>query len=83
MTAATDRGKMKTDENLLRRAASRQGLILSKTRRRDPRAIDFGRYALLDRSSGAPVHPDGAISVFALTIDDVRERIATPEETPK
>ncbi|MGC4891060.1 hypothetical protein [Micromonospora sp. DT227] len=36
----------KVRENRLRRAAARQGLALSRSRRRDPRALDFGRYWL-------------------------------------
>ncbi|GAB3454033.1 hypothetical protein AB1207_01235 [Kineococcus endophyticus] len=33
----------KVRDNRLRRAASRQGLTIIKNRRRDPRALDFGR----------------------------------------
>jgi hypothetical protein len=36
----------KVRENRARRAASRQGLALTKSRRRDPRAIDHGLYWL-------------------------------------
>ncbi len=35
-------------ENRLRRAARRQGLHLEKSRTRDPRASDYGKYWLLD-----------------------------------
>jgi hypothetical protein len=34
-------------ENRLRRMAKRQGLVLEKSRRRDPRAIDYGVYRLV------------------------------------
>jgi len=34
----------KIRENRLRRAAQRQGLALTKSRRRDPRATDYGMY---------------------------------------
>lgn len=37
----------KVRENLLRRMADRQGLSLVKSRRRDPRALDYGRYRLV------------------------------------
>jgi hypothetical protein len=37
----------KVRENLLRRMADRQGLALVKSRRRDPRALDYGRYRLV------------------------------------
>ena len=38
---------MKVRENLLRRMAERQGFVLEKSRRRDPKAKDFGMYRLL------------------------------------
>ena len=38
----------KVTRNRLRRAAQRQGLKLTKSRRRDPRALDYARYWLLD-----------------------------------
>jgi hypothetical protein len=41
------------DENRVRRMAKRQGLVLVKSRRRDPRAFDFGGYGLRDpRTNG-------------------------------
>jgi len=51
----------RTRENRLRRAAQRQGLRLSRSRRRDPRALDFGIYTLLD----------GTTVVASGTLDDV------------
>jgi hypothetical protein len=41
----------KAHEDRLRRAAERQGLKLEKTRRRNPRAVDFGRFRLIDAAS--------------------------------
>lgn len=38
----------KIRENRLRRMAQRQGLRLEKSRRRDPRALDYGGYWLID-----------------------------------
>ena len=38
-------------ENRLRRMAKRQGLRLEKSRRRDPRALDYGGYWLIDGPS--------------------------------
>lgn len=38
----------KVRENRLRRMAERQGKLLRKSRRRDPRAIDFGTWSLVD-----------------------------------
>jgi hypothetical protein len=37
-------------ENRLRRMAKRHGLELVKSRRRDPRALDFGTYQLVGAS---------------------------------
>lgn len=37
----------KVHENLLRRMAARQGLTLRKSRRRDPLALDYGAYWLV------------------------------------
>lgn len=39
-------GQLKALENRMRRVAERQGLTLTKSRRRDPRAIGFGTYTL-------------------------------------
>ncbi|MGI8681150.1 MAG: hypothetical protein ACR2JO_03250 [Mycobacteriales bacterium] len=36
----------KVRENRLRRMAARQGLSLSKSRRRDPRALDYGAWTV-------------------------------------
>lgn len=47
----------KVRENRLRRAADRQGLRLVKSRSRDPNAMDFGLYALLDHQNGGAINP--------------------------
>ena len=65
----------KTEEARLRRMADRRGLILSKTRRRDPHAIDFELYALLDIQTGGAIHQHGPISPYWLTLEDVREML--------
>ena len=62
---------LKISEARLRRMADRQGLILRKSRRRDPEAIDFGLYALVDIESGGTIHPEGVISPYSLTLEDV------------
>ena len=53
----------KIRENRLRRAAQRQGLVLVKSRRRDPRATDYGRYWLASPGSS----PTGQ----GLSLDDI------------
>lgn len=46
-------------EQRARRVAERQGLQLQRSRRRDPNAIDFGRYRLIDPRLNAVVHGAG------------------------
>jgi hypothetical protein len=57
----------KTRETRLRRMAERQGLAIRKSRRRDPRAIDYGRWWV--------VHPDER--VVELLDTDAVERYLT------
>jgi hypothetical protein len=45
----------KVEENRIRRMAERQRLRLEKSRRRDPRAPDFGGFMLIDASTNAVV----------------------------
>ncbi|MDG4809927.1 hypothetical protein O7634_24515 [Micromonospora sp. WMMD1120] len=47
----SERATDKVRENRLRRMAERQGLALIKSRRRDPRALDFGLYWLIESGS--------------------------------
>jgi hypothetical protein len=55
-------------ENRLRRMAQRQGLAVHKTRRRDPRAIDYRAYWIIDPDSGAVVAGDVR---YGMTIEQV------------
>ena len=45
----------KVRENRTRRAVERQGYRLSRSRRRDPRAVDYGRYYVTDPNTSALV----------------------------
>lgn len=47
-------------EKRLRRTAQRQGLTLTRSSRRDPRALDFGRWWITDKATGALVPTIGA-----------------------
>jgi hypothetical protein len=59
----------KVRENRLRRMADRQGLRLVKSRRRDPRASDYGTYVLVDQNN---VIEYGAwTGRFAASLDDI------------
>jgi hypothetical protein len=62
----------KTRETRLRRMAERQGLAIHKSRRRDPRALDYGRWWV--------VHPNERY--VELTDTDALERylLAEPNE---
>ncbi len=53
-------------DNRLRRMADRQGLVLRRSRRRDVRALDYGRYWLSDARTNRLVTPEAG-----LTIDEV------------
>ena len=57
----------KVRENLVRRMAKRQGLELKKSRRRDPRALDYGSYWLVDIELNAIV----AGGRYGISLDQV------------
>lgn len=59
-------------ENRLRRMAERQGLMMHKSRRRDPRAVDFGGYMLVDVLTKGAVLGSGAFP-FQADLDDVEK----------
>jgi hypothetical protein len=61
----------KVRENRLRRMADRQGLLLRRARRRDPRALDYGRYVLVDAQTNFVVAGTGALGRYEFTLDDV------------
>lgn len=64
----------KVRENKLRRAAERQGLKLEKSRRRDPRSIDFGTYRLVDpRTNAVTVH--SGTSDYGMSLDDIERAL--------
>lgn len=68
--------------NRLRNTAARQGLRLVKSRRRDPRALDFGRLTLERVSTGETVFT-GAVDLDAVEeylTGDVRNRETTASE---
>lgn len=56
----------KVRENRLRRMAQRQGIILRKSRRRDPRAIDFGMWYVVNPTA-LTKHRGGQ----GMTIDEI------------
>jgi hypothetical protein len=64
----------KVRENRLRRMASRQGLALRRSRRRDRRALDYGLYWLTD-ASGASV-----TSFSGVSLDEAERYLSGPRE---
>jgi len=61
----------RTREQRLRRMADRQGLRLEKSRTRDPRAIDYGGWMIVDLATNAVVAGTGALGRPHWSLDDV------------
>jgi hypothetical protein len=64
----------KVFENRLRRAAIRQGLKLEKSRARDPRALTFNTYMLIDESTNTIAAGDHN-SGYGLGLDDIAREL--------
>ncbi len=62
----------KVRENRLRRMAARQGLTLTRSRRRDPRALDYGLYWLSDGGGEHVTDPEG------IHLDEVERYLTSP-----
>jgi hypothetical protein len=67
----------KVRENRLRRMADRQGLKLTRSRRRDPLALDYGLYWLTEISSNTMLTPEQGVS-----IDEIEDRLTRPPALP-
>lgn len=65
----------KVHENLLRRVADRQGLALRKSRTRDPRAIDYGRWMIVSLIPGRPDVGIGPTGKPMMTLDEVEANL--------
>jgi hypothetical protein len=61
----------KVRENRLRRMAERQGMRLVKSRRRDPNAIDFGTYQLVDDRNCLILGDSQAASGFGIDLKEI------------
>ena len=64
----------KVRENRLRRVAARRGMRLAKSHRRDERALDFGRYWLIDNQAGTVI----AGGQWGVNLDDIEEELTRP-----
>lgn len=69
----------KVRENRLRRMAERQGLVLLKSRRRDPKAYDFGGYMLTDARANTVVI-GGDPFAYSASLDDAEAYLMRPPE---
>ena len=70
----------KTRENRLRHMAARQRMTLHRSRRRDPRAWDYGRYWLLQHD-GTVIGAEAGRLVGdwpGLTLDEVEDWLTRP-----
>jgi hypothetical protein len=65
----------KARENRLRRSAARQNLKLTRVRRRDPNAWDYGTYQLIEASLELDI-------AEGLTLDEVEDWIAQAVNNP-
>lgn len=68
----------KVRENRVRRMTERQGFRLVKSRRRDPRAVDFGRYRV-ETADGVEASRFASTMGWGLTLDEVEERLTQPD----
>jgi hypothetical protein len=62
----------KVRQNRLRRAAARQGLKLVKSARRDPRALDYSTWTIINSQTNAVEKGD------RLSIDEVEQFLNRP-----
>ena len=67
----------KVRENRIRRMAERQGFRLVKSRRRDPFAVDFGRYRV-ETGDGIEATAFASTMGWGLTLDEVEKRLTSP-----
>jgi hypothetical protein len=68
----------KVREARLRRMAERQGLYLQKSRRRDPLALDYGGYQLIDPGSSLLVFGELAGRGFGASLDGIEDYLRRP-----
>ena len=65
----------KVEDARLRRVARRQGLVLQKSRRRDPRALDFGLYCIINPEHGGTIHADSVQENMYAAIDGLVDKL--------
>jgi hypothetical protein len=68
---------IKVRENRLRRMAQRQGLRLVKSGRRDPLAVDYGKYRVETPDGVEPARFASPMG-WGLSLDEAERRLSTP-----
>jgi len=66
----------KLSESRLRRLAERRGLRITRSRARDPRASDYGRYMLRDVNTRVIVAGASSVGRALWTLEDVESYLA-------
>ena len=79
--AAVHARRAQVRENRLRRMAERQGLRLVKSRRRDPRAIEYGTYMLVNAEINGVVAGTAGTGRPSFTLDDVENYLTRGGES--
>lgn len=67
----------KVRENRLRRMAERQGLRLEKSRLRDPRAIGYGTYQLVDPDGDTIVASGDPSRGYGMSLDQIEHELTS------
>ena len=70
----------KVREARVRRMIDRQGYLLEKSRRRDPRAVGYGHYRIVDPTTNTVVAGAGRAG-YAMSLDEA-EAWATEDRRP-
>ena len=70
----------KSREIRLRNAAKRQGLALMRSRRRDPHALGYGGYMLVDPFRSNAIVAGGRPHPYSMTLDDVEQFLTSRDD---
>lgn len=71
----------KIRENRLRRMAQRQGLQLIKSKRRDPNALSYGTYGLIDTRTNGLVLGNGEVfDGYGCDLDEIEAYLTEPQD---
>lgn len=69
-----DETDIRNRERRLRRVARTQGLVLRKSRRRDPRVSDFGTYSLIDPAINGLLCSGASLEVVEIELAEIARR---------